>query len=258
MRKPSSSRAFTLIELVIVISMLGLVYSLAAPNLTSKSAVEAISRLGRFAGDIRSAFDLAVLTGKPHRMAIRLHDSKYWLEYTDNPHVYIGDKNTSVEVSREEEEQRKEEFDANFERYRELFDEPVKSLESDKDIPNVSPVLNAYEALRGPEWKVVDSLEWRPRQLGEVIGFSSVQTEHHQTPVSVEENGLEAFAYVYFLPKGYVERAVFYLYYMKDEKTFDLEQEPYSVITLPYRGEARVESGLEEVALEETNEKEEY
>ena len=83
----------------------------------------------------------------------------------------------------------------------------------------------------GPKWKEVNTQEWGRRSLPEQIMFHSIQAEHHRYPITMEDHGEDARAYIYILPEGYIERAVLYIYYRKDAYEIDENKMPYTVIT---------------------------
>ena len=65
--KRAFSSGMTLIEIVIVISLVALMYMVAVPQFNLKSGVELSTKLGQITTDIRSAADLALLTNKSYR-----------------------------------------------------------------------------------------------------------------------------------------------------------------------------------------------
>ena len=68
-----AERGFTLLEIIIVVALIAGVYTFALPQFRIFSGLEVSSTLNRLAVDIRSAWDVAVLTGKvpPSRVPSR-------------------------------------------------------------------------------------------------------------------------------------------------------------------------------------------
>ena len=75
----------------------------------------------------------------------------------------------------------------------------------------------------------------------------SMQTEHLQKLMTLEELGQEAYAYLYFFPQGYVERAVIHVSPADLEDKSKLDEKTYTVQTSPYEGVAVADVGYKEV-----------
>ena len=79
----ATESGFSLIEIILVIAVMGSVFAMIIPNLGVIGTSEAAGKLSTLSGDIRSAYDLAVLNKKPYRMVFQFHSGDYWLESTD-------------------------------------------------------------------------------------------------------------------------------------------------------------------------------
>src|ERR1044072_2515869 len=86
----SPSGGFSLIEVIVVIALIAFVYTVALPQINQRTGAETATKLNELAGDVRSAYDLSVLTGKTYRMVFMLNSGDYWLEEADRPDVYLG------------------------------------------------------------------------------------------------------------------------------------------------------------------------
>lgn len=250
--KPSraGNRAgFTLFELVIVISLMAFMFVIAIPNVSIRSSAEAQTNVNKLAADVRAAFDLAVLTGKPYRMVFQLLSGDYWLETTDREDFFLGDAKVPRDPSADEERDEVEGFDQTFKEYEDLAGDALSDAGEDKEIPPSSPLLQAKERLRKPKWTKVESSEWRGRSVGSVLLFSGIQAEHHQGIQRFSELGEQARAMVYFFPSGYAERAALYLAFRKGDAEIDDKISPYRVLIDSYSGTAAISSGSEEVDL---------
>lgn len=243
----SGQKAFTLFEIIIVISILAFVYTLAVPNFSFQRATEVANALGRLNSDVRSAFDLSVLRGTPLRMVFDLNNQTYWLEATDSKTIYLGDEKVIADLSAEEEANQKKEFEERFQEFIGLAEETFNDPSSDKKVVTTSPVIKAKDKLKGPRWYTFTSAEWGLRTLPDMIGIRQGQTAHHERPISREEMGKEAMVHLYFMPSGYVEKAVFYVYYTQGEYEWNENEAPYTITTLPYQGTAEIKSGRIEI-----------
>jgi type II secretory pathway pseudopilin PulG len=245
---------FSLLEIIIVISLIVVVYSVALPNLRIQSGSEAAMKLAGLASDIRGAYDMAVLHRKPYRLVFMMMSGEYWLETTDATNFYLGSEQLDRDLTEEEENQAIEFFDEDFEPYVELAGREVEDPDSERVIRPTSPLLMAKERLRPVKWTPVQNSEWSRRSLGPYFLIQDFQAEHHKSRQTFEELGEQARAILYFLPNGYVEKAVIHIAVRKGDADIDETEQPYTVTTNPFIGTANAVSGYEEVNLDEYNE----
>lgn len=245
----SRDAGFSLIEIIIVIALVGTVFVMVIPNLGVIATSEAASKLSSLSGDIRSAYDLAVLNRKPYRMVFKFDSGDYWIETTDRDDVYINPESSERELDQQELEAIEERFDEELEEYTELAGKEVQNEEEETTIPPSSPLLKAYDKLRPPKWTKVEDLEWRNRSLGPYYAIQDMQTEHHSRLIRLSEYEDQAIAYLYFFPHGYVERAVIHIGSKLGDYEIDTNDTPYTVTTRPYEGLADVETGYIEVEI---------
>jgi prepilin-type N-terminal cleavage/methylation domain-containing protein len=245
---PSGGDAgFSLIEIIIVISLMAFVYTIAIPQFNLRTGTEIASKLSQIAGDFRNAYDQAVLSGKVYRMVFVFASGDYWLEEADQPAVFLGDDRLDRDLTETEEKDEEIAFDARFQEYVDLAGSAVTDPDTDREISPVSPVVTAKDRLRKPRWSRVDTLEWGPRTLGPYLMIQDMQAEHHGNKQDFSVMGVESRAMIYFFPSGYVERAVIHIAFKKDEMVVDDSQEPYTLTTNPYEGTAEVEPGYKDV-----------
>jgi type II secretory pathway pseudopilin PulG len=248
-RKKSEESAFTFIEIIIVIAIIASGYAILLPNFSQQSSTQVIDKLNRIGSDIRSAFDLAILNNKAYRLVFHLNSGRYWLEETNASTFYLGSGDKEGDVSEKREKELQEEFNSQFEKYTSLAGEVFKDEKGDQEIPPMSPVLRAKANLQRPTWSKVSSIEWSDRSIAPQLIIKDMRAEHHEQPVTLDSRSSEEnFAHIYFLPKGYVERAYIHFYYLKGE-SIDESQPPWTYVTHPYRGEASLISGLEQIDL---------
>lgn len=247
-----SSRGFTLMEVLIVIALMSLVYSMVLPRF-STDASQAFDSLTRLSNDVRSAFDSAVLTGKTHRLVFDMRAGKYWLEVTEADNVFLSKEGTSgPDVSKALMEEKKQEFETRFERYKELVGDEVTDTDGETKIQPPSPLMKAKKTLEGPRWEKVESLEWGERQLVDSLVIQSFKAEHHEEPVLLENlsEDDESFVTVQILPSGYIEQTIMHIYFKNNEGTANFEREPFTVLIHPTLGTATYIQGLKELDAE--------
>jgi len=238
---------FTLFEVVIVVTLLAFIVSLVAPNLNMRTTADAQSRVARLQEDVRAAFDMAVLTGRPYRMVFMLAKGDYWLEEADKEQFFLGDEQVNFDLSAEDEKNRAEDFDQGFKEYEELAGEAIRLADEDDEIPPTSPLVEAKERLKPPTWSKVDSLEWRERTLAPTLIIREMQAEHHARKQLFSELGEDARGMIYFFPSGRMERAYIHLAFRDGDMGIDEKQAGWTVTTDPWMGVAEAVSGFEEV-----------
>lgn len=256
MAKSVTDRGFTLIEIIIVLALMATLYAVAMPQFGVITGTTVANNLGRLSGDIRNAFDRAVLTGKNHRIVFNLVSGEYHLEETDSQQIFTGGEKQGQDPTEEESEKLDEEFKEKLKSYKDLAGEEVSVPNSEEKIEATSPVTEASERIQPPKWQKVDSTEWGPRSIGPELIFMDLQAEHHATKQTADELGEKARAFIYFFPSGYVERAVIHVGYRKNDREVDETQSPYTFKTSPMVGIASIESGYLELDVNETSDEE--
>jgi len=252
--KAVGSPGFTLIEIIIVVSIVATAYAVAMPQFSLITGTNVAEKLGMLSGDVRSAYDMAVLRGKPHRLVFVLATGQYWLEEADRQDVYMGNEAMHHDPTEEESKLSIEEFDERFEQYEALAGQESKDPETGDPIVSSSPVTVAKERLKPAKWTRVENFEWRGRDLGPELIFKAFQAEHHDQPQTFDELGIKARAFLYFFPTGYVEKAYMHIGYALARAKLDEEKKGYTVRIKPYEGIAVVDPGYQEVDLRDDDE----
>lgn len=75
-----SSKGFTLIEMLVVISLIVMIFVLAMPNISSSFRLSLSSTARGMASVITEAYNASVITGKVYRVAFDLKKNTYWIE----------------------------------------------------------------------------------------------------------------------------------------------------------------------------------
>jgi len=239
----------TLIEIVIVVSLMAFMLVVMSPNIHLSTANEVASKLGRLSSDIRAVYDTAVMSGKTHRMGFDLGSGSYWLEATESDQVHLGETSGEAEMSPKEEDAKNERFEMEFKSYIDLAGSPIRNPSGEKEIPPDSPVVRAKDKLKGPKWKVIENAEWSKRELGDVLLFLDIKALHHEKKIDFPGKASEAIAYIYFFPSGYIEPAFIHVGYTNSDGNYDESKSPYTVKIHSLEGFAEIVDGYEEVAL---------
>ena len=242
---------FSLIEVIIVVTLISFVYTVAMPEFNRRTEIEIVNKTNQLSSDIRNAYDLAVLTRKTLRMVFILATGEYWLEEADRTDVLLGNDKIGHDPSEDEEKDEAAAFETKFKDYVDLAGQMVMDQEKSKEIPPVSPVVSAKQALMKPKWTHVEGIEWNGRTLGPYLLIKDMQAEHHGQKQELSDLGEKGRAMIYFFPGGYVERAVLHLSYKKDEMVPDDTKQPFTVFTRAYEGTADVVSEYKDIDVKE-------
>lgn len=253
MQPPRRGQAgFTLIEIILVITLIAAAYSAIAPDFSLNTAAERSSRIGQFAEDFRKAYDMSVLYKRPYRLVIGLGTDIYWLESTDAKSFYLGTDKSERDGGKEAFQEEVERINQEFEEYEEMAGTEVSDPTNDRVIPPASPVLAAKDSLMPAEWFAVTDDSWGEKKLGSSLVFQDLWAEHHdqkQTASLYAEADEAPKAYIYFFPSGYVERAVIHVAVKESDTEIDTTIQPYTVLTEPNLGTVVVESGYNDVQI---------
>lgn len=229
-------------------------FAFMIPNFSTRSVTEGQTKLIRLGSDVRAAFDMAVLTGKPYRLVFEMYSGLYWLEECDHADFFFGDQKLGHDPTEEEEKEQSAAFDEEFKEYESAAGDAFKDPSGDKELHPSSPLIQAKEKLRPPKWTRVNNLEWQPRPLGPVLIIKEMQAEHHATKQTLNELGEKARGMIYFMPGGYAERSVIYLAYRKGDADIDETKTPYTIKVDSYSGTIEMVSGTEEVDVNKKDE----
>lgn len=248
-RQLIAQAGFTIIEILLVIALMGVILLLAVPNFNIVPGTEAAQKVGNLLGDIRAAYDMAVLHRRPYRLVFEFKSGDYWLEEADREQFLLGDAKLDRDPSPEELKEQEEEFKEKFASYIELAGKDVEDSENETVIKPTSPVVAAQDQLKPVVWKMVENAEWNRRTVGPYYVVRGAQMEHHKKVQTLEELENLAYAHLYFFPQGYVERAVIYLAPTDLDDRSKLDEQTYTITTEPYEGIAEAVSGYIEVDL---------
>jgi general secretion pathway protein H len=230
-----------------VIALMGIIFVLVIPNFNIVPTTEASAKINGLAGDIRAAYDMSVLHRKPFRLVFEFKTADYWLESTERVDFQLDDQEANHDPSPEEVKEKTAEFEEEFKEYVDLAGKEVKDEDTDQIIKPASPLLAARDWLKPTVWKAVEDSEWSKRKLGPSFLLRALQTEHHKILQTYEDLQQDGYAYLYFFPNGYVEKAVIYVAPADEDDKTRWDQLTYTVTTRPWEGVAEVETGFKEV-----------
>lgn len=210
LRKRSSARGFTLVEIGSVLALLVLLVGVAVPTMNSMTGVTARSSVGKLASNIRATRGSAALSGQTCRITFELEESSYFVECADGV-VRHAPAERSLSRGRR-----------NDERTRRLLEEDESRLTESERLQRQLLMRNRFASSpRIPQQTLDGGLE-----------FVSVWTSHQA------EKYTNGTAHLYFYPSGLGEHANIHL---------RRGEEDFTIHVFPLAGRVRVLPGKVEL-----------
>jgi hypothetical protein len=200
-RRHPAETGFTIVELVVVMSIVLLVVAGATAAAGRLFAADLSQGAGQFASSVRYLYSLSVLNNRSYRLMVDLDSEEYWGEEVASSDAVCG----AILVEKEGKHV--------ADNVRRGTDRPTRSEEEEGE----RATDLAFEIVK-------DNLLTR-RRLPARVGFLQAITGHHS---EVQETGQVA---IHFFPAGHVEHAWVYL---------GDEDETFTITTRPLMGTAEV------------------
>ncbi len=208
----TKEQGFTLIEIILVLALIGAIAGVVIPNLTLTVDSQMSSALRNLTGQVRSAYDDAIFTGRLHRMVFDMKTGEYWVEQA--PLGFEG-RPPLIEAASETDSALK----------RDKRNELIKSLDdkaknaANRQMPTSTTTDTKYYSLRSIpvvqrktlrpiEWREInDAVTYRQKLPGKVIfaqitSMISYKTYNYVDIFSNSDKSIKVYAYIYFLPNG--------------------------------------------------------
>lgn len=216
-----TKNGFTLIELLVTIVIVGLIMSLAIGQMGKLLSWDMKASARKLASTIRYLYNKSATEGVTLRLVFDIDGGSYWVEGTSEHFTLTKEEEESLikKEKREKEEKR-----------------PVAEGEKkkeEKEGKEEESVLKVKEATFTPE----ESRLLKQVSLPKGVFFKDIYAEHQIDRLSSGK------AYIYFFPRGYVERSVINLRNAKDDIHYSLEVNPIS-------GSVKIESEYKEPEIE--------
>lgn len=203
------TKGFTLIELLVALGVVGLIMGLVIGQFSKLTRRELKSSASRLASTIRYLYNKSVSEGVALRLVLDLDESKYWVEGTTE----------SFTLAKEEEE---------FFEKRERKTENPEPRTPNPEQKEAETSIKPKEATFAPQ----ESYLLKSVQFPKGVFFKDVFAEHQ---IDKLEKGQ---AFIYFFPRGYVERSIIHLRDAEDKTHYALEVNPITgavAISLGYK-----------------------
>ena len=222
----ASDRGFTLIEVLLVVTIGAVLAGLAIRGLRSLRKADLREASAQMSGAMRYLFDRASTTGKIHRIVIDMETRTYWAEVSDD-RFYIPREETVEQLQAREEKEATEDEEAAQKRER-----AAREAESGKSAgANSSFDLSKLEVAdfrpKRARFASFKDLALKPVKLKKAK-VRSVYTPRVTEPLT------SGRAYVYFFPLGQTEPAIITLTDPESDDTI------YSLVVHPITGRVRI------------------
>ncbi len=195
-RRRVGQRAFTLLELIIVIGVLVLMIGIGVSSLSNASGFQLRTQTNKLSAAIRHTFNRSVTHGLYMRMVIDIDSDAYWVEASDRPIFLSRDKLEQGDA----EEQRKKQAEEDKEAAEAAAKAGTKPPRSRRATYQEDGVIPKVTMERG-------------------IGISGVMAAGYTD----EFRG--GHAHIHFFPSGFVQPAIIYTT-DGDESYYTLEIKP--------------------------------
>ena len=202
----------TLIELVIVVSLIALIVTIVVPSVVNIIGANLRTTAAEVAGAIRFTYDLAARKNVAFRLVFDLDEQAYWVESASEKYLLEKEK-TGVSEGRLDEE-------AQQERSRRFFDRSYiegGEMWQPKGKPSFSDFAGPYT---------------KKKALPQDIFFQDVWVAHQEDRVTAGQ------AYLYCFPTGMTELAVVHI--------GDYGEDAYTLVVQALTGVVKIHSGYVE------------
>jgi prepilin-type N-terminal cleavage/methylation domain-containing protein len=178
-----SPRAFSLLELAVVLVLISALVALAVPALGALTGARLKEEAGRMTGLIRDTYGRTALLGKSTRIVLDMEQHAWWVEETEKV----------ARVHRE-----KLEADRDGKVQLDPKDERIEDIEEDTEDEQEKAKL---QLLAPPQFQAIEGDDGKPHKLPDDIKIKAVWAEHLDERVSGGQVAL------YFFPGGFTEEA---------------------------------------------------
>ena len=209
-------KGFTIFELLVTITILALAMGVVVSQMGKTLDWELKSASRKLSSTIGYLYNYSVSENKTLRLVINFEEQSYWVESTPDPFALIPESEASEEL-REEKESSKE-------KPKEKTGDEEKVEEGEEEAAEAVETIQEQKAVFG----MTETFLVKKSGLPSGVFFKDVFAEHQIDKLSA------GTTYIYFFPRGYVERAVITLRNKEDEKH-------YSLIINSLSGRVRVE-----------------
>ena len=207
----------TLIELVIVVSLLALMVTIVVPSVINIIGANLRSTAGEVAGAIRFTYDLAARKNVPFRLVFDLDEQAYWVESASEKYLLDREK-TEVSEGRIDEEAEREREQGRSRRFIDRSYIEGGEMWQPKGKPSFSAFAGRYTD---------------KKPLPEDIVFQDVWVSHQEDRVTAGQ------AYLYCFPTGMTQRAVIHI--------GDDAEDSYTLVVEALTGVVKIHSGYVEI-----------
>jgi prepilin-type N-terminal cleavage/methylation domain-containing protein len=224
-RARSTATGMTLIEVLVVMTLIALVVGSASVGFRSLAKSDMRTSASKLSGTIRYLFDRASTTGKIHRLVLDMDKGKYWAEVSDDRFIMASGRETEESRRREAEKLAKEAEDATKRAEEKIGLDEMQARYQPEEFRPKRARFGAFKEM------AIKTVELK----GVVI--RDVFTPRLAEPLTTGQG------YIYFFPLGMTEAAIVHL--------CDKEKETnYSLVVHPLTGRVQIKNSYVQPPLE--------
>ena len=212
-------KGFTIFELLVTISILALATGVVVSQMGKTFDWELKNVSRKLSSTIGYLYNYSVSENKTLRLVINFEEQSYWVESTPDPFALVPESEASEEL--------KEEKKSSEEKSKEETGDEKKVEEGEEGEEEAAEAVETIQEQKAV-FGMTETFLVKKRGLPGGVFFKDVFAEHQVDKLST------GTAYIYFFPRGYVERAVITFRNEEDEKH-------YSLIINSLSGRVRVE-----------------
>lgn len=246
---PGSPAGFSLIEVLVVLSIIAAISAAILPNLGMTTGSQMSLALRDLSTNMRATYDSAVLSGRTHRLVIHPTMSEYWAEqaplgYEGRPPLAESDEvSASAGFNADARVRLLEDFEKELAEPR----RSTKASQADERFYSVrSMLVQQRAALKPLKWSEVDDAVLYKRRLPGDVVFVSAVTDAMNRKLEFQQAGEKDFAYIYFFPSGEVQQSAVQLGVRSGEKDVNMEGPKYTLFLDPLSGHSELVEGFQE------------
>jgi prepilin-type N-terminal cleavage/methylation domain-containing protein len=200
----ASKRGFSMLELIIVLSIIAAIGVLLLPNmnLSFGSRLNHSTRL--LVQFLKATYDETNRSYKVHRVVFDFKEQSYWTERLENEGPFRRFEMSSQESSLRDDQEKN--MLKNLQEKRDNLLSEQSSSESSSTV-TFDLTLSEEDVLSPDNWALVKTSNLGKRKLDRTLVFLKLKTQGMNEPISYTKDAPALKGYLYFFPQGFTSKA---------------------------------------------------